>query len=398
MSRNTQIILFLAAILCMSMAGGVHESIFNNFLSDTYEMDAGARGYLELPREFPGFMVAVMAGVLCSLAVTHLAVVGALVMAIGMAGLAIWGREYWIMMVMMVIGSAGLHLLQPVGSSIAVALSDAGNRGRRMGQVGAVGTLGMMLGAGAIKFGFGAFGAHYSMAFLAAGALAVVGAVVYFTMHIPELHRPRPRLVVHKRFSLYYVLEFLFGTRKQIFLTFGPWVLIKVYHQPAAEIAGLFMIASFIGIGFKPLTGWAIDRFGERTIMVFDGLALAVVCLGYGYAMRLTPDADLARRIACSCFIADSLLFALGTSRAVYLSRITTSAEELTSTLSLGISINHIASMTIPMVAGAIWLGLGYEAVFAAAAIFAVGISCVSTLVPGQAHWRAQDAVPAEAG
>jgi len=395
MSRNTQIAIFLAAVLSMAIGGGVHESVFNNFLADTYNLDAGARGGLELPREFPGFMVAVMAGALCALAVTHLAVVGAFVMAVGMAGLALWGGHYWAMMVMMVVGSAGMHLLQPVGSSIAVALSDAGSRGRRMGQVGAVGTLGMMLGAGSIKFGFEAFGPQYRIAFFAAGVLALAGGAVYLMMHIPELHRPRPRLVIHRRFSLYYALEFLFGTRKQIFLTFGPWVLIRVYNEPASGIAGLFMVASLIGIAFKPLAGWAIDRFGERTSMVVDGIALAGVCLGYGYAMRITPDPVLARQIACACFVADSLLFALGTSRAVYLSRITRSGEELTSTLSLGISINHIASMTIPMVAGAIWLGMGYEAVFAAAALFALGISVVSTLVPSQAHWRSRAAAEA---
>lgn len=397
MSRTTQLLLFLAAVACLAAAGGIHESIFNNFLDDTFEMSADARGVLEFPREFPGFMVAVMAGVLCMLAVTRMAVVGAFVMAAGMVGMALFGSNYWSMMAMMVLGSAGMHLLQPVGSSIAVALSDEGTRGRRMGQVGAIGTIGMMLGAGGIKLFMHEDKPQYAAAFLAAAAICVVGGLIYWRMHIPALHRARPRLVVRRKFSLYYLLEFLFGTRKQIFLTFGPWVLVQVYDMPAKNIAGLFVIAGAIGIGFKPLAGWCVDHFGERAVMVVDGVILAVVCVGYGYALRFSPDASTALTVASCCFVADNLLFALGTSRTVYLSRMVDSPEELTSTLSLGISVNHIASMTIPMVAGVIWTFFGYEAVFAAAAAFALGISAVSLLVPRKAYWRraAEDAAPA---
>ncbi|NCB40050.1 MAG: hypothetical protein EOM80_14895, partial [Erysipelotrichia bacterium] len=93
--------------------------------------------------------------------------------------------------------------------------------------------------------------------------LAGVGSLIYASMHIPHLHQRRAGMVLRKRFSLYYLLEFLFGARKQIFLTFGPWVLIKVYDLPATSIAGLLMIASVIGIVFKPLAGMAIDYFGE---------------------------------------------------------------------------------------------------------------------------------------
>jgi predicted MFS family arabinose efflux permease len=220
--------------------------------------------------------------------------------------------------------------------------------------------------------------------FLAIAAIAIGAGAIYFMLRIPALHQPRARLVLRKRYALYYVLEFLFGSRKQVFLTFGPWVLIRVYGEPASGIAGLLMTASLVGIAFKPLAGAAIDRFGERAVMIVDGLLLAVVCMGYGYALKLTGDPATARPIACVCFIADNLLFALGASRPVYLSRLTRSPQEINSTLAMGVSINHIASMTIPAVAGAMWMGLGYERVFAGAAVLALGISAVSTLVPGK--------------
>ena len=48
----------------------------------------------------------------------------------------------------------------------------------------------------------------------------------------------------------------------------------------------------------------------------------------------------------------------------------------------MGVSINHVASMAIPTVAGAIWVGLGYERLFLGATVFAVVLAAVASLVP----------------
>ena len=182
--------------------------------------------------------------------------------------------------------------------------------------------------------------------------------------------------------SCYSLLELLSGACKQIFLTFGPWVLIKVYGLPAPSIAGLLMISCLIGIVFKPLAGMLMDYTGERVVMIAEGLVLVLVCLGYGYAQWLIPDPGWARRLACCCFILDEMLFALGNAPALYLSRLAPSPQELNSSLAMGVFINHVASMLIPTVAGAIWVGLGFERLFLGAAVFALVLAGVASLVP----------------
>jgi len=120
--QRSQLWLFFTAVICMGAALGAYETVFNNFLSDTFDMAADARGYLEFPRELPGLLVVMMAGALSALAVTHLGVVGALVFVAGMVGMALWGGiSYGVMIVFMMIISAGMHLLQPVRSSIALS-------------------------------------------------------------------------------------------------------------------------------------------------------------------------------------------------------------------------------------------------------------------------------------
>jgi len=385
MSSKRQILLFFAAVLALSAGGGLNDAIFNNFLSDTFEISADARGWLELPREAPGFLVVVMAGVLAALPVTRLGVVGGVTLAIGLTGLALFGKHWTPAVVMMVLGSAGLHLIQPVSASLAIGLGDVMTRGKRMGQMSAIGNLGTILGSGFVWLFFSRTAPQYRLGFLCAAILASVSAIVFGRMNVPHLHQPRARFVFKRKFWLYYLLELFFGARKQVFITFGPWVLIKVYGQPAPAIAGLLMTSAIIGIAFKPLVGMAIDRFGERAVLVTDALALVFVCAGYGYAAALMGgDIDKARPLACACFILDDLLFSLGSARSVYASRLASDPQELTSTLSLGVSVNHAVSMTIPAVAGAIWVGFGYQRVFAGAAVLALFISVLASFVPAR--------------
>ena len=285
---------------------------------------------------------------------------------------------------MMMLGSAGQHLLQPVTSSISIALSSHENRGRRMGQVGSIETLCVVIGTGSVWLFLDKASPQYRFCFAVSAGLALVAAAFYFVLNVPKLEQKRSRMVLRKKFWLYYMLEFLFGARKQIFITFGPWVLIKVYGAPATDIAGLLMLGAGIGIFFKPMIGAAIDHFGERRVLIVDGFLVAVVCLGYGYAMAITGDKHTALWLASGCLVADNLLFATGTGRAIYLSRLTHDPQEITSTLAMGISINHIVSMTIPILAGTIWERFGYEKLFLSACFLAIAIGFLATRVPGK--------------
>ncbi|NLV46047.1 MAG: MFS transporter [Candidatus Hydrogenedentes bacterium] len=377
-----QLWFYYGALACVAMAVSMHDSTFNNFLAETFHLSADARGHLEFPRELPGFLVVTMTGLLCMLPLTRVGLVATLLSTAGLVSLALYGISYPFMIVSMVAMSAGVHLLQPVGASIVIGLSGEHNRGARLGQAAAVSTIFTALGTGLVWLFMDRTAPQYQTTFLCAAGVFLCGGLFYALMHIPHLHQPRQRLVFRKAYRLYYLLEFLSGARKQIFLTFGPWVLIKVYGLPAPSIAGLLMVSCLIGIVFKPLAGMVMDYTGERVVMIAEGLVLVVVCLGYGYAQWLIADPGWARRLACCCFILDEMLFALGNARALYLSRLAPSPQELNSSLAMGVSINHVASMLIPTVAGAIWVGLGYERLFLGAAAFALVLAGVASLVP----------------
>ena len=224
-------------------------------------------------------------------------------------------------------------------------MSEENRRGFRLGQLGGMRTLGTVLGTGVIWLSFSDEAPQYLPGFLCAAGGGVVAAAIYSRLKVSGVHYRRSFFVMRRKFWLYYVLEFLFGARKQIFITFGPWVLIHVYGLSPGDIAFLLMLASGIGLVFKPVAGWAMDEWGERVVMVGDGLTLTLVCLGYGFAGLFPGGPRVALLIAGTCFILDNLLFALGTGRTVYVSRLASDPDELTGTLSLGVTVNHIGGI-----------------------------------------------------
>jgi len=367
----------------MAAAGGIVESTFPNYLNDTFHITAAERGRLEFPRELPGFLVVLTSGALAIFAVTRVGAIGATLFCAGLLGLSQIPAHYGLMTLMLATLSTGTHLIMPVDSTIAIALSDETNRGRRMGQVGLFATAGGLLGCAFVWMTFSTV-QRYSMGFWAASIIGLGAIFFYGSLRIPHLHQRRRRLVFRKKYRLYYTLELIFGARKQIFLTFGPWVLIEIYGLAPRSIAALFLIAGVIGLAFKPLAGIAIDRFGERVILTADGLAMVLVSLGYGYAQTIMGSPSSARLLAECCFIADALLFALGAGRAVYLSRLVPNPQELNSSLAMGVSINHVVSMIIPTLAGLVWVTFGYSRVFLAAAVLTLINAVFSSMVPGK--------------
>jgi MFS family permease len=366
-----ELVLFLVVTAALGMSGGIFETTFTNFLEDTFAISAGARGKLEFPRELPGFLVTAMGGVLFFLSEVRLGVLSALGIALGTAGLALLGGDYAVMIAFMVIWSAGNHLMMPVSGTIALSLAPPEKRAARMGQINAVGTGAMVLGAVVVWTGLQYLHVGYRGTFLVAALGALVAALfVGFIRPLPKRDARRPKLVLKRRYSLYYLLNVFSGARKQVFITFGVFVLVKVYGETAPTIAKLWIVAPLISAAVQPQLGKLIDRFGERKILMAGALVLIGVCLGYGFAAQL----PLARpvRLVYACYVLDNILFAVHIARSTYLDKIAESEADIHASLSVGVTIDHAVSMSIPILGGIIWEVYGYPYVFLGAAGIAV--------------------------
>jgi nitrate/nitrite transporter NarK len=163
------------------------------------------------------------------------------------------------------------------------------------------------------------------------------------------------RFQVRREYRLFYWLNVLYGTRKQIFLTFAPWVLVTVFQQKTQVLATLLTIGGIIGIFFRPMLGKAIDKLGERFILASEAVILIFVCLGYGFARNIFPE-ETALFIVFACYIVDQVVIAVTIARATYMQKIAVAPEDVSQTLTMGVSIDHIFSIFIAVLGGVVWV------------------------------------------
>ena len=356
-----------------AFAVSVVNSVFNNFLNDTYSISDFQRGLLELPRELPGFLVVFVSALLYLMSSRRLAALANLLAGLGIAGIAFLSAHYGVMLACLFLFSVGQHLFMPLVQSITMEFAAEGKAGRRLGQVTGASNLAGIAGSLLILVGFRSLGFGFRAAFLIAASALVLASLLIRSMQVDRQPVTRTRFVVRREYKLYYWLSILFGTRKQIFLTFSPWVLVTIFKQPTQTVASLMFVGGLVGIVFNPLLGRAIDRLGERFILMAEAAVLIFVCFGYGFSRRLFGE-HTALLVAGVCFVLDQLLMSVGMARATYLKKIAVQPGDVSQTLMMGVSIDHVFSIAVASLGGLIWVHLGYEYVF----LLGAAIACVN--------------------
>jgi MFS family permease len=133
----------------------------------------------------------------------------------------------------------------------------------------------------------------------------------------------------------------------------------------------LLAVCALFGMLLSPAIGYIVDRLGYKFVMVTDTLILVVVCVLYGFAHRLFPM-HIAFIVVCVNFVLDSIISLASMATNVYVRDLSESREELTATLSTGISVNHLISILIALLGGWIWQRVGIEILFSLSAVLGI--------------------------
>jgi hypothetical protein len=367
-------VLFLLASAVLGISQSIDTSFFNNFLNDNYHLTVYQRTVLEIPREFPGFAVVFITGLLFSLGDVRTAAIANLFGGLGILGLAFRSPEYLPMVGWLAIYSTGQHLFMPISNSIGMNLASEGQMGRRLGQINSVNTAVFLLTSLSAALLFRFIKVNYYLVFSVSAGAFLLSATLILLMKPHTGKRSGKRFVIRKEYNVFYGLNILFGARKQIFLTFGPWVLIKIFGQGVATFAILSFFIAGLGIFFKPFIGHLIDSVGERIILAGEAICLIFICLGYAFSKGIFKSLGLESitiYVICTLFVLDQMLAAVSIARATYLKKIAVNTDDVSPTLSMGMTIDHLVAMFIPWLGGFAWTALGYEYVFLGGAVIA---------------------------
>lgn len=374
-------LLFLLVGVFVGIGQSIDGATLNNFLKDKFDFLIMQRTLLEIPRELPGLLVVIFTAFLFALGDIRIAALANLAAAIGMFLLGIIPYNFCLMLIVVFIYSTGQHLFMPLFNSIGMSFAKDGQYGRKLGQISAANTASLVVTSLILWLLFRFFQISYTFSFTL-GAIAFLAAALLLTrMNHRRTEQMKTRFVFRKEYKLYYWLSILYGARKQIFITFAPWVLVDVFQQKVTTLTMLFFGISVLGIFVKPLIGYLIDRIGERIVLAGESALLFIICLFYAYAEDFFTGM-WAVIVVCACYVLDQTLNSVSMARATYVRKIAVKPEDVSPTLSLGLSIDHIVSMFIPALGGLVWYTAGpggYKYVFLGGAVIAL-LNLVSSL------------------
>lgn len=362
--------LFLLAGLFAGIGAGINVSIFNNYLNDIFMLSESVRGFLEVPREAPGFFIVLVLAALSFAGDVRIAIIGMAAAGLGMLGLGLLSPTFAVMIIWMMMYSLGTHMLMPVTPSIGMSLSRRESFGARLATISAFGLAGSIVAYVFVFLSFHFLHMTYQLAFTIGAVFYVFAALAVGLMKKGEPETRKARFVFRKRYTLYYVLAVISGARAQIFLTFAPWVLIKVFNVQPQTFALLGMLVAIVSIGTRKIIGRLIDVRGERFVLTLEAALLFVICLGYAFSADIFSF-GIAAVVIAGCYVIDNSMAAVEMARSTYLRKIAVDLTDVTPTLSTGVSLQHIASMVIPVFGGLLWAAFGYQAVFMGAAVIA---------------------------
>lgn len=366
-----------AGAFAMSFALGINSSGINNYLAGggpgQFRVAPEQLGILEGIRETSGLLTVLFAALVAGLLAPRLAAGALIVMGIGMTVLGPAPN----LVVVAIAGfcwGIGFHLFGPVSNSIVLSLAARGREGHALGRMASVQALGQPVGMAAVVL-LASVMTIRGM-FVVAGIVALLGGLILLRLP-PDLGGiKRMSLFLRRRYARYYLLQLLDGGRKQIFITFAVFLMVRLYHFDVRAVAAIMVVNNLLMAFVSPRVGRWIDHHGVRPILLLNYSSLIVVFLGYAFLVSPVVMVVL--------YALDNLLFTSNIAFTVYLRNLAP-PDEVRPSLSMGVTFNHVFSAGVPPIGGLIWAIFGYQAVFIGGAALVVILLVVSLGVEAKA-------------
>lgn len=383
---SPEILMFFILISAVALGNGLSDGVYSNYYKEVYQVNAFQRGFIEFPRELPGLLCVLVIGILGFLGDLRVALIAQVLAIIGVSLLGLFTPSFAVMLVFLFINSMGMHLFMPLQDAIGMSLAEPDQIGRRMGQFSSIRAAFSLIAALLVFFGFrtGFFTFNTSIKWVFIASAGAFGCAVIMTIIMIGRTKPHKsasrsfKLILRKQYRYYYLLTILHGVQKQIAFVYGTWVIVDLLLKKADTLAMLTIVVGFISIFFLNMLGKWMDKYGIKRMMYLDALTFIGVYVLYGFMVwgitaKVFPDQSLAIWIVYLLFILDKLSMQMGMVKSIYLRSIAWKQEEVTSTLSMGLSLDHVISILAALAGGYIWAQWGSHWVFFLAAVFSMG-------------------------
>lgn len=374
--RRPIALLFLMA-LAMPIAFNTWSALLNNFVVEAANFDGSDIGLLHTVREIPGFLAVGVIAIIIFVREQVLALVSLVLLGVATAMTAWFPSMGGILMITM-LSSIGFHYYETVNQSLQLQWLSKEEAPRILGWLLSAGSAATLVAYLAIMALWDTLGLSYNIVYMVGGGITVLIAL-FAMLAYPQFEAPNPqikKMVLRRRYWLYYALQFMSGARRQIFVVFAGFMMVEKFGYDVHQITLLYLINLVINIIVAPFLGRAVGHFGERRTLGFEYLGLVVIFLSYGGVYYL----GWGVAVAATLYVLDHIFFALSLALKTYFQKIADPGD-IAPTAAVAFTINHIAAVFLPVSLGLLWLW-SPAAVFAMAAGMAAISFALAMLIP----------------
>ncbi|WHI48371.1 MFS transporter [Microbulbifer sp. TRSA001] len=371
--RPEILLLILAASMPLSFA--VWNTLLNNFVIEKAAFTGADIGLLQSVREIPGFLAFLVVFVLLFVREQRLAIIALVATGLGVILTGLYPSLTGLLLTTLLM-STGFHFYETLQTSLALQWFPKQTAAVWMGRMAAAGSFAALLAYGLVWGLMNFAGLDYSWVYLIGGGATIVialGAWVLFPQ-FAQPHSQHKKLILRKRYWLYYALTMMSGARRQIFIVFAGFLMVEKFGYSVGEVAALYTVNHLLNLYIAPKIGQLIVRFGERRILTLEYVGLIMIFAGYALVESAV--------IAAALYIIDHLFFSMAIAIKTYFQKIV-DERDIAASAGVSFTINHIAAVVIPVVFGLLWL-VSPPMVFFAGSLMALISLGLAQLVPEQ--------------
>ena len=376
--RRPEALLILMAI-ALPLAFSVWSALLNNFVVEIIRFDGLDIGLLHTIREIPGFLAVGVISILLFFREQTLALLMLCVLGLATAVTA-WLPFLSGILTITLLSSIGFHFFETVNQSLQLQWFSKKEAPRKLGKLMAIGSAATLIAYTFLVLGWDKLNLSFNSAYMIAGfscfSLAVLGYLIFpnFEAPIPQ----RKRMVLRKRYWLYYLLQFMSGARRQIFVVFAGFMMVERFGLDVQQLTTIYLINLMFNIALAPLLGRAVARYGERKALAIEYFGLSLVFFAYGGIYLFGWGVFIATLL----YLLDHLFFALALAIKTYFQKIA-DPQDIAATAAVAFTINHIAAIFLPLGLGFLWLASPFL-VFCTAGTLSFISFALALLIPRQ--------------
>jgi len=345
---RTPITLLILMSVAMPLAFNTWSALLNNFAVEKAAFTGVEIGLLQSLREVPGFLSFTVIFVLLVIKEQTFAVFSLALLGLGVALTGFFPTEYGLYFTT-VLMSIGFHYFEAIKQSLSLQWLSKDEAPQVLGRLIAVGSITSLIVYGVLWILLELIELSFLWNFALAGGLCCVLAAFMWLgfPHFPSKTAQHKTIVLRRRYWLYYLLTFLSGARRQIFVVFAAFLMVEKFGYSASQVTLLFLINYAFNWFFAERIGVLIHRIGERRALTIEYIGLIFVFVAYGLVDNAT--------LAAALYVIDHMFFAMAIAISTYFQKIA-DPKDMASTAGVSFTISHIAAIVIPAALGLVWM------------------------------------------